>query len=293
MEKVLVTGANGLIGSAVTRKLLDLGYFVYATHHTNSLSVSHQNLTYIQADLGSSNSITNWPTVDYVVHLAQSMKFRDFPEFASEVYNVNTRSTFDLLCHASATDVKRFVFASTGGVYATSDTQIIETSPIRSLHDIDFYYGTKLAGEALVSSFQSEFPVTILRPFFVFGPGQNETMLIPRLIMAINDGRPITLSGEQGISINPIFSEDAAAAIAGSLNREPSNILNICGTQIVSLHELCRMIGDMVGVNPTFTYSEKKPNLIANHLKCSELVGRNSTALELGIEKTVHFLLNK
>lgn len=293
MEKVLVTGANGLVGSALIRTLLTQGYFVYATHHTESINVSHPNLIYMQADLGSSNSVTGWPVVDYIVHLAQSMKFREFPASASEVYNVNTRSTFDLLQHASVTNVKRFVFASTGGVYASSEGPITESSPIRSLHDIDFYYGTKLAGEALVSSFQSEFPVTILRPFFIFGPGQNKTMLIPRLILAIKSGDSVSLSGENGISINPIFSEDAALAISGTLNSEPSNILNVCGPLTISLRDLCSMIGNSLGVEPLFTYAEAKADLVADHRHCSELIGVNSTALELGIEKTVHFLLEK
>ena len=115
-SKILITGASGLIGAEVLKKLgKDCEIFV--ADRTITASKRQGNITYLPLDLSKSELCFDMPdNLDCVLHLAQSEKFRDFPASAIEVFNVNTYSTLLLLDHARRSGVKKFVYASSGGI---------------------------------------------------------------------------------------------------------------------------------------------------------------------------------
>lgn len=249
MNKVLITGCNGLIGSTLMNLLSQNNSFeVFGIGRSQS-----NRINVIKLDLSEDWSSNALPEkIDVVIHLAQSEKFRDFPNSAKEVFNVNTISTLKLLDYAKNAGAKKFIYASSGGVYGNSDIGFNEDSPILPNKDLGFYLTTKFSSELLVANYVSFFSVNILRFFFVYGPKQKKNMLIPRLIESVTNGSTITLQGLEGIRINPIYVEDAAQAITKIMQDPSSQNINIGGNEIVSLKEICDIIGKEIDKQPHF-----------------------------------------
>jgi UDP-glucose 4-epimerase len=265
MKRILLTGANGLLGRSLCRSLSQQGQHVYALTRVIP-SDPLPGITYCPVDLSANwcdDALPN--SVDAVVHLAQSAKFRDFPESATDIFRVNIESAARLLDYAKRVSAHQFIYASSGGVYGNGATAFHENSPIVSPGQLGYYLGSKMCGEILVQSYAAVMQVVVLRPFFIYGSGQNRSMLIPRLMDNIVAGRPISLSGERGIRINPIHVEDAACSIAAALSINGSATFNIAGPNVMSIHEICEGMGRYVGRTPVFHHQGGTSNdLIAD-----------------------------
>ena len=269
MKHILITGCNGLIGDALVEQLQDGTLFqLYGI----SRSLNKKESTFV-LDLS-----TNWSDdilpkkIDIVIHLAQSEKFRDFPESANEVFQVNTLSTLKLLEYARKAGAKKFIYASSGGVYGNSDIGFNEESPLQPNKYLGFYLTTKFASELIVGNYASFFDINILRFFFVYGEKQKKNMLIPRLIDSVKTGKAILLQGEEGIKINPIYVYDAAKVITQIMQNEGSYNINIGGEEIVSIKNICDIIGKQLGITPNFEYQVLEvKNLIGDISKMKEL----------------------
>lgn len=249
---LLITGANGLLGRQVCEDSRQNERKVFGLVHTIP-SAPLREVNYLPIDLNN-----NWRTedlpdhVDAIIHLAQSPNFRDFPDSALEVYRVNIESTAKLLDYAKNKSVKKFILASSGGVYGTGGLAHTESSPILAPRKLDYYLSSKLASEMLSHSYAGLFQINILRFFFIYGPRQSRNMLIPRLIDNIMQGKKIALQGADGIRINPIHVADASAAVLASLETNESDIINIAGPDILSLREICEAMGSTLGIPLAF-----------------------------------------
>ena len=177
--RILLTGGTGFLGGRVVERLAD-------DHELFGLARRAGNdprVEWIDHDLAEPLRATELPdSIDTVAHLAQSRRYREFPEGASDVVAVNVRATADLLEWARGAGAARFVFTSTGSVYdpgemAREDDPL---APRRGGAALSHYVNSKLAAEALVASYTAVFAVTVLRPFWIYGPGQGD-MLIAQL----------------------------------------------------------------------------------------------------------------
>jgi nucleoside-diphosphate-sugar epimerase len=234
-------------------------------------------------DLAGDWSVNQLPAkVDAVIHLAQSSHFREFPDQALDVFRVNIQSTALLLDYARNAGATHFIYTSTGGVYGKGAKAFSENSPIVSPGQLGYYFGSKMCGEILAQSYVSNMHIVILRPFFIFGPGQNRSMLIPRLMDNVADGRTISLQGAEGIRINPIHARDAAAAINRALSLEQSATFNIAGPDVLSIREICEGMGRYLGRDPVFQFQHGEPqDLIGdNAAMCAQLVAPKRRLLE-------------
>ncbi|MCB9109950.1 MAG: NAD(P)-dependent oxidoreductase [Anaerolineales bacterium] len=271
MKKILITGAHGLLGHQVCNDGINQGYDVVAlTHSTPTKPI--QGVTYLTVDFTSTwDSVTLPDRVDAIIHLAQSSKFRNFPDSALDVFQVNTASTAKLLDYAKRTGVKKFIFASSGGIYGNGQQAHKETGTILSPVELDYYLASKLASEMLVQNYSSIFQTIILRFFFIYGPRQNRSMLLPRLMDNIAQGKKITLKGRDGLRINPVHVADAAAAVLASLGTMESGIINVAGPDILSIRQICMAMGAYLGSQPVFEQQEGTPsNLIGDIQKMKE-----------------------
>jgi UDP-glucose 4-epimerase len=266
MKRILITGASGLLGRYICNKLVKLDTEIYAITRlfpTNPL----QGVRYYPIDLSGHWFDYDLPSeVDAVVHLAQSSKFRDFPDSASDVFKVNTESTARLLDYAKRSKARQFIYASSGGVYGSGRKPFSENfncfSPSRQL---GYYLGTKMCGELLVQSYADIFSTVVVRPFFIYGAGQSRSMLIPRLIDNIAAGHSINIKGDNGIRINPVHAEDAAEAIVAALTLTESATFNIAGPEVLSIREICEGIGKHIEKKPLFQVQVGTPDdLIAD-----------------------------
>ena len=201
--------------------------------------------------------------VDSVIHLAQSEHFREFPERAEDVFQVNTVSALRLLDYARRAGARHFIMASSGGIYGYGEQEFSEEIEITSHGDLGFYLGTKLCAEIIAENYTPFMNIIVLRFFFVYGLGQRRSMLIPRLVQSVIDGRPILLQGQDGIRINPTNVADAVAAIHQTLQVDGSHKINVGGPEVLSLRQISEIIGDVVGKEPQF---EVHPGAEPRHL---------------------------
>jgi len=236
MLKCLITGATGLIGKKVLQQLRE-NYEVFVLLHNESQNnILNNSVNYIIHDLAGPIDPNRLPEkMDIIIHLAQSEHFRDFPEKAVEVFNVNTLSTLHLLDYAGNSGVKKFIYASSGGIYGTGEHGFKEDEHIIASGDLGFYLGTKLCSEVILKNYSALMDIVILRFFFVYGPGQRKSMLIPRLVESVKNKKSISLQGNDGIKINPTHVDDAAMAVVKALSLNGSYQINVAGPVVYAL----------------------------------------------------------
>lgn len=258
-NKILITGANGLLGSHLC-VALQARYTVYALVR-NKTDDTTSGVYYIEADLSADWSVDQLPPeMDIVIHLAQSERFREFPDHAMDVFNVNVASTMKLLDYSRKAGVKKFFYASTGGIYDTSMGAVSENSPITTFGSLGNYFASKLCSEILTHNYTSFFDVNIMRLFFMYGKGQKRSMLIPRLIDNVRNGNPIRLSKGGGIQINPVHVQDVVSCIKKMFDTTGSYTYNIAGPEVLSLEAIAGIISQKLGKEPVFEHADTVAN---------------------------------
>jgi nucleoside-diphosphate-sugar epimerase len=252
VKTILLTGATGLIGSHFLAA--HGGEFSIHTVSRRRPSAGATRSGHTQIDLSKPWDTGVLPRqVDAVVHLAQSEHFREFPEHAVDIFAVNASATVRLLDYARRANARTFVLASSGGVYAASDSGFAEDATISARGDLGFYLGTRLSAEIVAQPYSACFNLITLRYFFVYGPGQRPDMLIPRLIDNVRHGRPITLQGNGGVRITPIHVSDAVAATRKALDLSGTHTINVGGPEVLSIAQIANIIGRCIGRTPVFS----------------------------------------
>lgn len=287
---ILVTGANGLLGRYLVELLSNYHKVFAIVKDKEKLNFElNDNISAIEIDLSLIDTKLFPKNIDVVYYLAQSNRFREFPEGVDDMLSINVVAPNILAKWAVKTGVKKFIYASSGGVYTNPNKPVKEFFDINANEKLGFYLNSKLSAEMLLKNYASLFETfAIIRPFFMYGVGQNETMLIPRLISSVQNEKEITLNGENGIKINPIYVTDASQAVANILDLTGEYIINVAGEEVVSLRELCIKIGQAVDKEPIFKINDVSQNdLVADiEMMRKELI-EPKVNLKIGIEKMV------
>jgi UDP-glucose 4-epimerase len=241
---IVVTGAAGLIGRHLL-PALSLKHGVCAVSRRSSPGASSQpgqpsTVSWLSADLAADVLPAGLPArADVVVHLAQSSHYREFPEKALDVFNVNVASTARLLDWSRNAGVRQFILASSGGIESGSR---------------NYYLASKASAELLAESYSEFFTVTRLRFFFVYGLHQKPGMLVPRLINSIRESDEIALVGRDGLRLNPIAVADAVGAVVAAIDGNVSGQFDIGGPEVLTLRAMCETIARHLGVAARFTH---------------------------------------
>jgi nucleoside-diphosphate-sugar epimerase len=291
MKRCLVTGVTGLIGSSLL-PALEPDWDVIGLSRTRPEESPKPAISpRLVIDLSTAwDTAALPPRIDAVIHLAQSEHFRDFPERALGIFKVNTLSTLRLLDYARRASATTFILASSGGIYGPRDRELTEDMEILAKGDLGFYLGTKLCAEVVAESYTPYLDIIVLRLFFVYGPGQRKSMLIPRLVQSVAEERPITLQGQNGIRMNPTYVSDAVAAICRSLNLRGCHKINVAGPEVLSLRQIGEIIGEAVGIKPNFqSQAGSDPgHLIGDISKMTEMLGPPTVRFEEGLKAYLH-----
>lgn len=249
-KTVVLTGGAGLLGRSVAERCVERGWTVVAVGRGGAPAVGVEA---VSVDLASDWSDRLLPErIDVVVHLAQSSRFRDFPEHARDLFGVNVASTAKLLDYARSAGAVQFVYASTGGLYEPRATALDEGATVLAPDRLGAYFGSKRCGEILTWTYGALFTTTILRPFFVYGPGQKRSMHLPRLYDRVRAGEPIQLQGDAGIRINPLHVSEAAQAVLSGIEGGVGGVVNLAGPDVVSIREIAEAFGRHCGRPPIF-----------------------------------------
>lgn len=172
-------------------------------------------------------------------------------------YDAYADATGRLMAHFPR--VKGFLWASSVSVYQPlgGDTPVPETSQF-GIHTYAAYAFTKVAGEAVVSyvSRSLEIPTTIIR--VASASGVDGGPMTDRLDLLVQ-GQPIPVHPDKPTYFRPIFEADAATLGAAALEagRVPPLVVNWCGDDIVTVEEYCTFMGQLIGKEPMFEYTEE------------------------------------
>lgn len=262
-ERVLVTGADGFIGSHLTEALLAEGYAVRALAQYNSFNswgwldgISHPDLEVITGDVRDPrfcSAIAKDCTTIY--HLAALIAI-PFSYSAPDSYvDTNIKGTLNMCQAARDANVKRIVVTSTSEVYGTAQyVPIDEKHPKQPQSP---YSATKIAADALALSFFHSFdlPVVVARPFNTFGPRQSLRAIIPSIITQIATGKTEIAVGDLTPTRDFNFVTDTAAgfiALANTPGIEGREINIATGHEVSMCHTL-ETIAGLMGKDVRFT----------------------------------------
>lgn len=199
MKKVLLTGADGFIGSHLAEALLEAGYAVRAFVYYNSFghwgwldSIEPQKrdaLDIFAGDVRDPYGVkTAMQGCDAVLHLAALIGIPYSYHSPDAYVDTNVKGTLNIVQAARELGVERVVHTSTSEVYGTAQyVPIDERHPLQGQSP---YSATKIGADQLALSFHRSFetPVTVVRPFNTFGPRQSARAVIPTIITQIANG---------------------------------------------------------------------------------------------------------
>jgi UDP-glucose 4-epimerase len=295
-KSVLVTGASGFIGSHLVRRLVQEGLDVHAViradatrlSDTGKITMHRGSVTdpdFIRKALDRSRPET-------VFHLAGVLKKDSTAESLNSNMAVNLFGTLNIL--ESLPAKARLIFVSTAEGYAGNPPFPEESKRV----PLSPYSLSKMCAENLCEFFSKAHgtPLTILRPFNVYGPGQGRGMLIPDLIISMLEGNvPKTTKGEQTRDF--IFIDDLIDAFLISMKKEAAGqTLNVCtGTETkaadVSI-QISRLTGGKVDIG-ALPYKESEVwRHFGSNKKLRSLGWKPKTDIEEGIKKTVEWYKN-
>lgn len=199
MVKILVTGADGFIGSHLVEELVNQGYQVKAFVYYNSFGtwgwldyLSESTMKYVeifQGDIRDPHGVKEaMKGVQAVFHLAALIAIPYSYHSPDTYVDTNIKGTLNILQAARELDINRVLVTSTSEVYGTA-----KYVPIDELHPFQGqspYSATKIGADRLAESFYRSFslPVSIVRPFNTYGPRQSARAVIPTIITQLLSG---------------------------------------------------------------------------------------------------------
>lgn len=259
-KKILVTGADGFIGSHVVEHLVRAGCQVRALVLYNSLGhwgwldravqdVRGQfEVTFgdIRDPYGTAENVRS---CDVVMHLAALIAIPYSYRAPASYVDTNVGGTLNVLEAARRFEVERVVMTSTSEVYGTARfVPITEDHPLQGQSP---YSASKIGADALALSYFSAFktPVTVLRPFNTYGPRQSARAVIPTIIGQLAGAAPAIKLGAVRPTRDFTFVEDTAQgfAQAAACDGLVGQVVNIGNNFEISIGDTARMIAELMG----------------------------------------------
>ena len=271
MKKILVTGADGFIGSHLCEGLVLRGYSVKALVQYNSFNswgwLDHSPLAseieIFAGDVRDPNGVRSAVKgCDAVLHLAALIAIPYSYHSPDAYVDTNIKGTLNILQASRDMQVERCIHTSTSEVYGTAKyVPITEEHPLQAQSP---YSATKIAADQLALSFYYSFglPVSIMRPFNTYGPRQSARAVIPTIITQIADGvRSIKLG-----SIEPTrdftYVTDTVDSFIAMLE---SPLLGIVGKVFnggsnfeISIGQAASLIAKVMGVDIDITCDQQR-----------------------------------
>ncbi len=235
MNKILVTGAGGFIGYHLSNYLSSLEYDVTGVDLHFPEENDKRKFNAVLGDFREKELIEGLlDGVDYIFHLASAHLQISLSE--SEYWDINVHSLRPFLEIARNSGVKRFIHVSSVGAYGNLKTW--PANEETECHPQSIYGETKVEGEAEVRKFSEEtgFPIIIIRPAWVYGPGCPRTM---KLSKALSKGRFIMIGKCENMR-HPLYIKDMLDAFILSMDMKSAvgEMFIIGGERAITTNEL-------------------------------------------------------
>ena len=308
--KILVTGADGFIGSHLTEELVKKGYQVRAFVYYNSFNnwgwietLSQEimkSIEVFQGDVRDPNGVEEAVKgVDAVFHLAALIAI-PFSYHSPDTYvDTNIKGTLNILQAARKHNIGRVLVTSTSEVYGTAQyVPIDEKHPFQGQSP---YSATKIGADRLTESFYRSFalPVTIVRPFNTYGPRQSARAVIPTII---------TLIGKTKIKLGALTPTRDFNYVKDTVNgfisiyesdKTIGEEINIATQEEISIGQLAEELIKQINSNAEIICDEERlrpeKSEVNRLLGCNEKIIRLTDwkprySLEDGLRDTITFL---
>ena len=311
-KKILVTGADGFIGSHLTEMLVRQGAHVKALSLYNSFNDwgwlentdCLDKVEVVCGDIRDPNfcrEITKG--VDVVFHLAALIAI-PYSYVAPDSYvATNVTGTLNMLQAARDAGVKRFLHTSTSEVYGTA--RFVPISEEHPLQPQSPYSATKIGADAVAMSFYYTFgmPLTIVRPFNTYGPRQSARAVIPTIITQI-------LAGKQSIRLGSLYPtrdfnyvEDTCRGFIALAECEAAlgETVNIGSNQEITIGDTVNLIQKLIGSKVTIESDDQRirpersevERLWCDNSKIRKLTGfEPQVSVEEGLARTIEWMRN-
>ena len=313
-KKILVTGAEGFIGSHLTEELVKRGYDVRAFILYNSFNNwgwledlpddIMEHVEVFAGDVRDPNGVLEaMKGCDAVFHLAALIAI-PFSYHSPDTYvDTNIKGTLNVLQAARKLDLDRVLVTSTSEVYGTAQyVPIDENHPYQGQSP---YSATKIGADRLTESFYRSFdlPVTIVRPFNTYGPRQSARAVIPTIITQLLAGKEEIELGSLTPTRDFNYVKDTANGFI-DIYESPKTIgeeINIATQQEISIGELAEELIKQINPNARIVCDEER--LRPEKSEVNRLLGSNEKILRLtdwqpkysfeqGLAETIDFLRN-
>lgn len=312
MKKVLVTGADGFIGSHLTELLLSEGYAVRALSQYNSFNnwgwledIEHPALEVVCGDVRDPNFCRHISKdVDTVFHLAALIAI-PYSYIAPDSYvDTNIKGTLNMCQAARDMGVRRLIVTSTSEVYGTAQyVPIDEKHPKQPQSP---YSATKIGADAIAKSFYNAFnlPVVIARPFNTYGPRQSARAIIPTIITQIANGVRQIKVGDLSPTRDFNFVKDTCRGFLALSKAEgiEGEEINISTNSEISMADTLKLIAEIMGADVEWVQDAQR--LRPGKSEVFRLWGDNSKITSLtdwrpqydirkGLEETIKWFSDK
>lgn len=310
MSKILVTGADGFIGSHVVEDLLANGHDVIALAQYNSFGSrgwledipNHRNLSCVVGDIRDSefcNKITK--NVDSVIHLAALIGIPYSYVSPRSYLETNISGTFNICQSSLENELSSVVILSTSEVYGSAlSVPINEKHPLQPQSP---YSASKIGADAIAQSFFNAFnlPITIARPFNTFGPRQSRRAFIPSVISQILNGADEIKVGDISTSRDFTFVKETAKFIRLMSERGPKDgtAVNIGTSNEFTMRQVIQIIQDVLGTTIKIVEDKARlrpsnsevKRLVCDNMKLQSIFGETPQEWVVpGIEETVSWI---
>lgn len=313
MLKVLVTGADGFIGSHLTEMLVEKGYQVKALSHYNSFN----NWGWLE-DIGCKDKVEVFTgdirdpnyckiitkDIDIIFHLAALIAI-PYSYIAPDSYvDTNIKGTLNICQAAKENGGIRVIHTSTSEVYGTA--QYVPIDEKHPLQPQSPYSATKIAADAMAMSFYNAFelPVTIARPFNTYGPRQSARAVIPTIITQIANGEKEIKLGDLTPTRDFNYVEDTCRGVI-ALAEEDKTIgeaFNIGSNFEISIADTLNIIKELMESDVKFITDKQRIRpeksevfrLWCDNSKIQELTGfKPQFDIQHGLQKTIEWIIEK
>jgi UDP-glucuronate 4-epimerase len=311
MQRILITGGAGFIGSHLAEALISHGHEIICLDNFNSyyaphikrrniaLAASNRNYTLIEGDILDRElllEIFKKKKIDIVVHLAARAGVRQSIKEPQVYQQVNVLGTTNLLELAKDFGIEKFIFGSSSSIYGENKNVPFSESDLVD-YPISPYAATKKAGELLCYTYHHlyKIPVTCLRFFTVYGPRQRPDMAIYKFTHSLFKRERITMFGEGNTRRDYTYISDIVDGICKSIKHcSTYHIYNLGESKTIALRELIDLIARHVGTEPIIEMLSNQPGDVpityANISKAKEEIGyQPKIGIEEGIERFVRW----
>jgi len=260
MANYLVTGAAGFIGSRLTEMLIEQGHAVTGVDNLNDsydVRMKEYRLRKLQAlsgftfqklDISDRGSVEKLPAFEAVINLAARAGVRDSIQDPWTFMETNLTGTLNLLELARRRGIKKFIQASTAGIYGTNPP-LPTPETAESDHPLQPYAASKKSAEVLCHSyhFMHDLDVTILRYFTVYGPAGRPDMVMFRFTKWITEGQPVHLYGTGDQSRGFTYLDDIVRGTILGLKPLGYEIFNLGGHEPITINQMIVMLEELTG----------------------------------------------